>query len=299
MTNILNSVEEHPVYLFDHLIRLGPESSYDYQPAKARSVAIDRFTNQIFVIVVDDYDGSSGILIYSESGEFLRSFYDDNITFASNSSMAIHKENMYINKRHFCFQHFNIADSISLIDQMYDTSESFVTSFVDREYLESLEFDISNEGDLFVPDYSNYHIKILDGNLIYKRHISHYSMLKPCGVKLISDEVYVLGDCPKQSYYCFHIFTHMGEKLRSTFFNGIPNGVRCRGFCVDNHGNIAVTDHNTQQIKFFTKEGNIFETMNTLSGSSDKSVYPFGIAWIGKKKLVVVSRNMFEIYSRF
>ena len=66
MANILNSVEEHPGCLFDHLIRLGPDNSYDYQPAKVRSVAIDRFTNQIFVIVVDDFDVCGEVLIYSE-----------------------------------------------------------------------------------------------------------------------------------------------------------------------------------------------------------------------------------------
>ena len=67
MTNILNSVEEHPGYLFDHIIRLGPENSYDYQPAKVCSLAIDRFTNQIWVIVVGDLDVCGGVLIYSES----------------------------------------------------------------------------------------------------------------------------------------------------------------------------------------------------------------------------------------
>ena len=251
-------------------------------------VAIDRFTNQILLIVVDDFDVCGGVLIYSESGEFLRPFYHDDIVLTSDSSMAIHKDNVYIITWQTYFQHFKIADSISLICSKDDKS------FGAREYSGSREFDISKEGDLFVTDCRNNRVQILDGNLKYKRHISHHSMLKPCDVKLTSDEVYVLGDSPEQSTNCFHIFTLMGEKIQSTFLNGIPNGVRCREFCVDNHGNIIITDNATHQIKFFTKEGNLFETMDTFSGTLSECEHPFGVAWIGKQKLVVISGDFWH-----
>ena len=223
----------------------------------------------------------------------MRPFYHDDIVLTSDSSMAIHKCNVYIITWQTYFQHFKIGDSIGLICCKDDKG------FCAREYSGSREFDISKEGDLFVTDCRNNRVQILDGNLKYKRHISHHSMLKPCDVKLTPDEVYVLGDNQEQSTYCIYIFTHMGEKLRSTILNGIPYGVRCRGFCIDPYGNIIIIDNATQQIKFFTKEGNLFETMNTFSGTSSECGHPFGVAWIGKQKLVVISGDFWhslEIY---
>ena len=148
-------------------------------------------------------------------------------------------------------------------------------------------------------DCCNNRVQILDGNLKYKRHISYHSMVKPCDVKLTPDEVYVLGDSQEQSTHCFQIFTFMGEKIRSTILNGIPDGVRCHGFCINTDRNVIVIDDATSQIKFFTKEGNLFETINTLSGTSSECEHPFGVAWIGKRKLVVISGDFWhslEIY---
>ena len=153
--------------------------------------------------------------------------------------------------------------------------------------MEPRQLDISNEGDLFVADFGNNRVQILDCNLQYKRHISHHSMLKPCDIKLTPDEVYVLGDSPEQSTYCIHIFTHMGEKLRSVVLNGIPNSMQSRGFCVDTCGNVLIMDDVTYQFKLFTKEGN-FEGMYRFGGENNfKGLKK--VAWMTKQKLVVIA----------
>ena len=106
------------------------------------------------------------------------------------------------------------------------------------------QLDISNKGDLFVADFGNNRIQILDDNLQYKRHISHHSMLKPCNIKLTpADEVYVLGF----DFDSIHVFTHMGKKLQSVILDGIPNSMRYRGFCVDTFGNIIIIDDTTSK----------------------------------------------------
>ena len=164
------------------------------------------------------------------------------------------------------------------------------------EFKEARQLDISNKGDLFITDFGNNRVQILDSNLQYKRHISHHSMLKPCDVKLTPDEGYVLGDSLEQSSNCMHIFTHMGEKLRFVILNWIPNRLRCRGFCVDTFKKAIVIENATPQVKFFTKGGNLFETMNILGDT-------IGVAWMTNQKLVILSRysfdNILEIYSSF
>ena len=41
------------------------------------------------------------------------------------------------------------------------------------KFMRSIQLDVSNEGDLYVADFGNNCIQILDGHLRYKRHISH------------------------------------------------------------------------------------------------------------------------------
>ena len=294
MANLIYSITEDPEYLFDHSERIKIDDAQTDTLDEPHCVAIDPFTDQIYVLLVNELFGNGTVLIYSQSGEFLRSFSHEKMEYTH--GMEIHKNNVYIVLGLSCLLHFEIADSISLIDSKDDKGSGI------GEFMGPRQLDISNEGDLFVADFGNDRIQILDGKLQYKRHISHDSMLKPCDLKLTPDEVYVLGDTPKQSTYCIQIFTLMGEKLHSIILNKIPNNVRCRGFCVDTYGNIIIIDNATSQIKFFTKEGNLFETMNTLDRIWSSFKHIFGVAWMTNQKLIVLSTyfcNRLEIYSSF
>ena len=293
MVSIQDFVEEHPEYPFDHL-KVEITIIFAYEP---RYVTIDRFTNQIYVLLIDKFvlfgeQSELDMLIYSQSGEFLRCFSPSNIQYFR--GMAIHKNNMYILSGESHFYHFKVADSINLIGSKNAKGSGI------GEFIEPRQLDISEEGDLFVADFGDNRVQILDCSLQYKRHISHHSMLKPCDVKLTPDEVYVLGDGPWKSTNCIHIFTYMGEKLRSIFLNVFPKRMQCRQFCVDTCGNVIVIDDATQQIRFFTKGGDLFETMDTFGGIPDQLI---GVAWMNKHKLVAVSSKSvwtrLEIYSYF
>ena len=165
--------------------------------------------------------------------------------------MAIYKNNAYIVSGLSYFLHFKVGHSISLIGSKDDEGSGI------GEFMGPRQLDISNEGGLFVADYGNNRVQILNGNFQYKRHISHHSMLKPFDVKLTPDEVYVLGESPEQSTHCIHIFTLMGEKLQSIILTGIPNSMHCRGLCVDTCGNVIIIDSTTSQIKLFAKRAYI------------------------------------------
>ena len=290
MANIIQSAEEHPENLFDHL--LSTEITVKTRLAEEpRCLAIHPFTDQIYVLMVNDDYRYWDVLIYSQSGEFLEWFSHASIE--SIHGMAIHKNDVYLLSRLSCFHHFILEDYISLVNIKNDKGTG------SGEFMEARQLDISNEGNLFVADFGNNRVQILDRKLQYKRHISHHSMVKPSHVKLSLDEVYVLGDSPEQSTHCIHTFTHMGEKLRSVILNGIPNCMRCRGFCIDTGGNVIITDDATSQIKFFTKEGNLFQTMDTFGKIAGSSEVLIGVAWMTNHKLIVLSThicNRLEIY---
>ena len=261
-------------------------------------VAIDAFNNQIYALLDNPDRGYFRVFVYSHSGEYLYLFIHDKQE--SINGMAIHKNNLYIvsGQCHFLHLKVKVKKIASLISGKNDKGSGI------GEFMVPRQLDISKEGDLFVTDFGNNRVQILDGNLQYKRHISHHSMLKPCDVKLTPDEVYVLGANPLHRTNCIHIFTHMGEKLRTVILNGIPNCTRSRGFCVDTFGNIIIIDNANSQIKFFTKEGNLFETMHTVSTISILINHKelIGIAWITNQKLVALSKDFFnrlEIFSYF
>ena len=298
MASTIASVE-NPEYPFDHLIciKLMDSNNVDriqlpWSKLEPHCLAIDPFTRQICVLMVNDSLKYGEMIVYSQSGDFLRVFFLEKVK-STTHGMAVHRNNVYVVSGLSCFLQFKLADSITLIGSKNDIGSGI------GEFMGPRQLDISNEGDLFVADFGNNRVQILDGNLQYKRHIFHYSMLNPCYLKLVADEVYVSGDSPEQSTNCIHIFTHMGEKLRSVILNVIPNSVRCRGFCIDTYGNVIITDNATHQIKFFTKEGNLFKTMDTFSMEARFMDEIIGVAWMANQKLVVLRTESTNIRNVF
>ena len=293
MASNTNSVEGHSEYLFNYLITIDLNEEGSRYLEKFLYLAIDQFTDHIYILIINEEPGSGNLSVFSQSGKWLRSFINEK-TESTYYGMAIHRNSIYLVLGLSCFQHFKVSDSISLIGSKNDKGSGI------GEFMEPKQLDISNEGDLFVADFGNNRVQILDCNLQYKRHISHHSMLKPCDIKLTPDEVYVLGDSPEQSTHYIHVFTHMGDKLRSVILNGIPNSMRCSSFCVDTCGNIIIIDDVTSQIKFFAKEENLCETMAITGRFSSEYKHPIGVAWMINQKLVVLSKyfnDILEIYS--
>ena len=53
MASIIDSVEEHPDYLFDHLISLDPNDDIENSSGYLDCVAIDPFTDKIYVLILN------------------------------------------------------------------------------------------------------------------------------------------------------------------------------------------------------------------------------------------------------
>ena len=93
MASILDSIEEHPEYVFKHLISIQEELTTCLTD-ECRCVAIDPFTDQIYILMVKNFFGHGIVFIYSESGDFLRSFSHEKMEYTH--SMAIHIRTMFI-----------------------------------------------------------------------------------------------------------------------------------------------------------------------------------------------------------
>ena len=157
---------------------------------------------------------------------------------------------------------------------------------------------VSTNGDVFVTDRNNNRVQILDSELHYQRHISHHSMKLPIDVKLTPDEVFVLCQCSP----CVKVFSYTGSLMRSliTFGSIVVQVINPSLFCLDTDGNLLLCDNCDYQIKIFSKEGILIQTLGKYGFEAGMFRHLQGISLINNLKLVVVSRHRrysLQIYS--
>ena len=112
MASIVDSVEGHPEYAFDHKICIQLPDLMTVCSEVPRCVAIDSFTDHIYALFVNNKYGSWDVRIYSQSGDFLRSFSYSYWRSVSINGMAIYKNNVYLVLAQGCLHHFIVTDSI-------------------------------------------------------------------------------------------------------------------------------------------------------------------------------------------
>ena len=142
---------------------------------------------------------------------------------------------------------------------------------------------VSTNGDVFVADYGNHRIQILDDSLHFHRFITHLAMKHPRDVKL-----YVLCDDSP----CILVFSHAGGKIRSliTQGSGMQIGL-AYFFCLDRKHNLLISDCGNNQIIIFSKEGTHLHTIGEPGNEVGMFRYPKGIILTKSLKLTIVSWN--------
>ena len=166
-------------------------------------------------------------------------------------------------------------------------------------YFQPRQLAVSISGYVYVSDYCNHRIKILDGDLRYVRHISHESMTSPCDVKLTPDKVYVLS-----AALCIHVFSHEGEKIQSLilcefsprFDESTPF------FCLDIKDNFVISDCSLCQIQIFSREGKLIYRLGfqELQFEIHCFYFPSGVAQTANGKLLValqMGQKMLRMFS--
>ena len=290
--------DEHSEYYFDHLIALSniyTRSRFDFHPI-SRCVAIDPHTDHIFVAY--DKERSVHVNIFSQSGELLNS-----LLIKINSyiyCIAIYQDTIYMTcAQKPLLRRFTLSDGIHLSSSIRDEAPGIIKCDSPKQLC------ISIYGDIFVTYPKHNRVVIFDGDLCYKRGISHYSMKMPCDIKLSTDEVFVLCSNILHGCYCIHVFTHMGNKLRTILLHEVEknrlgyNAFNSK-FRLDTFGNIIISDTMTEQVKFFTKEGKLFYTLGEKDDKLRILNSMNGLALTSNNKLVVLTNNLdfdLQIYS--
>ena len=241
-------------------------------------VAIDT-NNRIFIAEGNISPQHTRISVFSEKGEYQTSFTHQD--FKCPHGIAIHGDNLYVTDIwvHAIYK-FKIETDFPLVAKQgtrgSQTGELNIPT----------NLAVSTHGDVYVTDYNNDRVQILNSSLQHLRNLTEQPIKHPEDIKLTSDEVYVLcQDSP-----CVQVFSHAGEKLRSLVSKGEQLEVSnpCF-FCLDAEENIIISDFATHQIKIFSKEGNHIRTIGERGQQPGMFYRPSGLALTRDLRLVVMS----------
>ncbi|KAI6656281.1 Tripartite motif-containing protein 2-like, partial [Oopsacas minuta] len=247
-----------------------------------RAVAIDYNTNKIFVTEGAQilsrglFSTHKRISIFTERGDYLDSFTHKDMQ--GPHGIAIHEDNVYVTDTlvHAVFL-FKMETSFPLIAKL-GTGGSRIGEFNSPQNL-----TVSTNGDVYVTDFYNNRIQILNSSLQPIRNLTKKPIQNPRDIKLTADEVYVLcEDNP-----CIQVLSHAGERLRSLASRSMPNDVaNPHFFCLDVAKNIIISDWcYNGKVKIFNKEG-IF--IHAILVEHQKKVPARGLALTKDLSLVVI-----------
>ena len=234
-------------------------------------VAIDDNTNLIYVA---EGLGSCRVSIFSETGEFINTFTHQDMR--QPYGIAIHRDNLYVTDTgvHAVFQ-FKIEIDVRLVAKLGSKGSGMGL------FKYPCGLTVSTNGDVFVADWNNSRIQILDDSLHFQREITHQRIEHPYDVKLTPDEVYVL--CNR----CIYVLTYTGNLIRSIDTQTGYGIFITPFFCLDAEQNIIVRDW-YNNIKIITKEGT---HLHTIQKPQDNG-YLRGIALTKNLKIVIVYTNV-------
>ena len=250
------------------------------QLCNPRGVAIDT-NNRIFIVEMSESKSLRRISVFSEKGEYLTCFTHQDFRFPS--GITIHGDNLYVTdiEVHAIFQ-FKINTDFPLVAKQ-GTKGSQIGEFNLPSNLA-----VSTHGEVYVTDYNNNRVQILNSSLQHLRSLTEQPIKFPRNTKLTADEVYVLcSDNP-----CVQVFSHAGERLRSLVSKGEQMQVSDTWFfCLDAERNIIISDYGTHQMKIFSKEGNHIRTIGEKGQQPGMFHKPKGLALTKDLSLVVVSQS--------
>ena len=230
-------------------VAVGKKGLGDGKISCPHGIAIDQNTGKVYVTQGTDLIENSGrVSIFSESGVFLNSFGQEYMNYPY--GIAIHGNYVYVSDiiTHKVLQ-FKQGTNISLVKSVGDQGSE------DGKFNYPRQICVFRNGDVYVADWWNHRIQILDSSLHFLREISHQSLSSPHDIKLTEDEVYVLSAADNP---CIHVFSHNGENIRSLITQGINQSISLANyFCLDADKNIIISDCRDDCIKVFSAEGTL------------------------------------------
>ena len=235
-------------------------------------------TNQL--IYIADITGImlGRVCVFSEEGECIRSFGKGELV--GPVGVAISGENIYVSDFSKCTIFRYKLPDYRLVSKVGKKGSG------ENEFSSPQHISVSSNGDVYVADYGNNRVVVMDCELRFKHSIQHSTMTKPLEVKTLNDEVYVLSYINNP---CLHVFHKSGNKLRSFITRGKGSDFQVETgfcFCLDKQSNILIGDYKC--IKTFSPAGILLHTLGS-SQDEDKQIQPYGITVTPNNKIVCSS----------
>ena len=153
-------------------------------------------------------------------------------------------------------------------------------------------------GDIYIADTFNHRITVFTENLKFKVCLGKDKLKLPKDIKFTTEEVLVLDHSPN----CVHFMSRSGEFMKSIITQGEAEGCMVYGadfFYPDHTGNIIISDRKHDNIKVFSKEGELIHTIGEHGMKKGEFIRPKGIGLTWKGIIFVVSENPNNVLQTF
>ena len=258
------STEDYPLKLRPVWSRDGTGTGGIKDPMQ---IAIDNTTQNIFVP-----DQLANIVhVFTEEGKHLYKI----ATAASPKGIALTEEDIFVS-------------AYDQLEKITKSNNRFVKSVKTENSVWGIDIDAN--ANIYGCENKNKSVIVFDNNLRFKKRIKLQtsqikSYTRTHSLKLYKDRMYVMfGGSPPPPFH-LQIFSLEGELVKCL----IPESeiVWSFFFSIDRLGNIVVADWSGNQIKIFSKEG---ELRHTFTGDMELH-RPYGVAVNKNNRVVVAQRN--------
>ena len=232
-------------------------------------VTVDNTTGNIYV--ADHYNNC--VKVFDSTGKYLFKFGDNEGDGKMKwpKGVAICGDRILITQGNNCIFNYQLNGKfVSRIGRLGRGELEFNDLF-------SLTIDESN-GDIFISDYNNNRIQILNSDLSFKSQFGNDTLKDPRDVKLSKEYIYVLDE----SNPCLHLFCYNHILQKSVISRGIGMSlIYPHFFFVDQTDNIVISDRSSNSIHIFNTE---FQLIHEIPVSNN----PTGVTVDKQRRVIVV-----------
>ena len=271
------SLKERPVSQVDYSTKSCPVWSHDGTCSgeinDPRQLVIDEKTKNIFLA---EYE-SKRIQVFNSEGTHLYKIS----TPPEPVGIAITDEFIFVSTNDY------------LLLKMEMSSNKTIKSVRTENDVRGIE---SNNSDIYVCEYSNQSIIVFDEDLKFQKRINLHSTqfnssTRSYSMRLHECNMYVMfGHFSSPPPFLLQIFTLEGELVRCLIKQSVIR--RSYFFSIDQLGNIIVADWFGNQIKIFSKEGEVLHTITSdMLPGDQKVISPFGVTIDQQNRIIVGQPN--------
>ena len=261
---------------FQPIIRVAKQGNAPGELDKPENLAIDESTGNIFVVEA----GNKRVSVFSHRGEFITFFGQEHLS--SPKGIAIHGNHIYISDiGNNSVLHYELI-GLKLLERLGGAGSEI------EEFWLPYQLAVHSSGAVFVADCGKDRIKVLTFDLNFKRMISHSSLTAPIDLKFSRELLYVLSgnDNP-----CLHVFTLLGDKIRSLITYRSEQKEIYESFCIDPDRNLILSEKISNSIKILSPDGALLHTLGQRDNEKGMFLLPTGVAITKDGKLICVSYN--------